>query len=140
MYKAPINIYTSTFIPSDVIKQQEANIYKAVVNSGVSVDKEELLHALQYDRAQYNKGYQDGKADAVVHGQWKFWEGWMSNHDMRIDDATCSICGYEHPTVRRTYGIRETEQEVLNKLFKFCPNCGTCMDSGDNVSKEDNCV
>lgn len=30
---------------------------------GFNIDKEELVKALQYDRNQYEKGYQDGKAD-----------------------------------------------------------------------------
>ena len=64
----------------------------------------------------------------VIHAKWQFWEGWMSNHDMRIDDATCSNCGYKHPIVRRIYGIKETEQEVLNKLSNYCAACGAKMD------------
>ena len=64
--------------------------------------------------------------------KWMFWEGWMSNHDMRIEDATCSACGYKHHTVRRTYGVKETEQEVLNKLGNFCPNCGKPMVKNNN--------
>ena len=30
------------------------------------IDKEELAKALQYDRGQYDKGYEDGRADAAV--------------------------------------------------------------------------
>jgi ribosomal protein S27AE len=59
--------------------------------------------------------------------KWLFWDGWMSNHDMRIDNATCSNCGYIHFTVRRTPGSKETEQDILNKLSNFCPNCGKPM-------------
>lgn len=59
--------------------------------------------------------------------EWEVWPGWIGNHDMRIEDATCSNCGYEHPTVRRTYGVKETPQEVLNKLSDTCPKCGAAM-------------
>jgi hypothetical protein len=59
--------------------------------------------------------------------EWLFWEGWTSNHDMRIDDAVCSSCGYKHPTVRRTPYSLEIEQDVLNKLSRFCPCCGKRM-------------
>ena len=45
--------------------QIEGEIYKAVMNVGVNVDKEELLKALQYDRGQYQKGYKD-RDDQIV--------------------------------------------------------------------------
>lgn len=43
----------------------EGDILRAVQKYGINVDKEELLRALQYDRNQYEKGYDDGKADAL---------------------------------------------------------------------------
>lgn len=42
---------------------------------GFNIDKEELVKALQYDRHQYEKGYQDGKAEA------KQGTGWISVND-----------------------------------------------------------
>jgi ribosomal protein S27AE len=69
---------------------------------------------------------------SMAKAKWQFWEGWMSNHDMRIDDATCSNCGYKHYAVRRTPYSNETEQDVLNKLSNFCPNCGKPMDKNNN--------
>ena len=42
----------------------EGNIIRAVQQQSINVDKHELLRALQYDRGQYKKGYQDGMADA----------------------------------------------------------------------------
>ena len=59
MYKSPIEMLM-TDIQHQIVKQQEDAIYKAVVNVGVNVDKEELIRALQYDRGQYEKGYRDG--------------------------------------------------------------------------------
>lgn len=54
MYKAPIDIvaHTNNFL--------DDSIYKAIVEVGVNVDKEELVKALQYDRQQYDEGYKDG--------------------------------------------------------------------------------
>lgn len=49
--------------------------------------------------------------------KWRVWGGWSGNHDQRIEDATCTICGYRHPTV---YGS-------LAKLGKYCPHCGNKM-------------
>lgn len=54
MYKSPIEI-----IEGQIKMQMEANILKAVHEVGINVDKPELLRALQYDRAQYSRGYQD---------------------------------------------------------------------------------
>lgn len=46
----------------------DGEIIKAVQNVGVDVSKDELIKALQYDRGQYQKGYEDGKEDATT--QW----------------------------------------------------------------------
>lgn len=66
----------------------------------------------------------------LKYGHWIYWGGWMSNHDLRIDDAVCSECGYKHPTVcweqGDPHGIK-AYNTVLNKLYKYCPKCGTRM-------------
>ena len=46
--------------------QLEGEVMKAVQKVGVTVDKEELLKALKYDREQYEKGYRDG----LSAGKW----------------------------------------------------------------------
>lgn len=38
---------------------------KAIRKVGVNVDKSELIKALQYDRDQYAKGYEDGKNEIL---------------------------------------------------------------------------
>lgn len=38
---------------------------KAIRKVGVNVDKGELIKALQYDRNQYEKGYEDGKNEVL---------------------------------------------------------------------------
>ena len=62
MYKSPIDVIISD-IATEMIKKQDEQIYKAVQNVGVNVDKHELLKALNYDRQQYDKGYRDGLRD-----------------------------------------------------------------------------
>ena len=64
MYKSPIELLV-TEIQHQIVKQQDEEIYKAVLNYVPNVDKEELIRALQYDRDQYEKGYSDGKRDAM---------------------------------------------------------------------------
>ena len=54
MYRSPIEI-----IEGQIKMQMEGDIIKAVHQVGINVDKPELLRALQYDRAQYSRGYKD---------------------------------------------------------------------------------
>ncbi len=59
MYNSPINTIV-TQMQMQYKAQLENDIFKAVQNVVVNVDKEELLKALQYGRGQYDKGYKDG--------------------------------------------------------------------------------
>lgn len=61
MYESPIEM-----ISRQVRTQQEENVYKAVLEVGVNVDKDELIRALKYDRDQYNRGYRDGHVHASM--------------------------------------------------------------------------
>lgn len=58
MYESPIEMIMED-IQTQIVKQQENDIYQAVQRYGIVVDKEELIKALQYDREQYTKGYKD---------------------------------------------------------------------------------
>ena len=64
MYDSPIDLYISD-IHHQILEQQDEQIYKAVVHFFPDVKRDELLKALQYDRGQYEKGYADGKRDAM---------------------------------------------------------------------------
>lgn len=64
MYKDIITIATED-ISSQWENALEGAILKQVVALGVTVDKEELLRALQYDRGQYDKGFSDGRRAAA---------------------------------------------------------------------------
>ena len=55
MYEPPIEI-----IYKDMQTKVENNVFAAVQEYGIAVDKEELIKALQYDRDQYERGYRDG--------------------------------------------------------------------------------
>jgi hypothetical protein len=39
---------------------------KAVYQYDIKIEKEELIRALNYDRNQYNQGYDDGRRDAIA--------------------------------------------------------------------------
>lgn len=56
MYESPIEV-----VYGDMHHKIDNEIYAAIVNVGVNVDKDELVRALSYDRQQYEKGYEDGK-------------------------------------------------------------------------------
>lgn len=58
MYESPIDI-----IYSEMQTKLEGEVFKAVQNVGINVNKDELIKALSYDRHQYEKGYADAKAE-----------------------------------------------------------------------------
>lgn len=64
MYKSPISIDYTDEIVDKIQTEQELKIL-ARVNAEVKVDRDELLKALEYDRDQYNKGYQDGRESVL---------------------------------------------------------------------------
>lgn len=59
-YQSPIDL-----IISDMNYRIDGEIFKAVQNVGVNVDRDELTKALRYDRDQYRKGYNDRDAEIV---------------------------------------------------------------------------
>ena len=111
MYKSPIELLV-TDIQNQIVKQQDEEIYKAVLHYVPNVDKEELIRALNYDRQQYQKGYLDGKADAVVHGRWEQVQRWATKAKYR-----CSVCGRE---------IMSATKVNIEK-YPYC-HCGAKMD------------
>ena len=59
-YKSPIEI-----IQTQMQTHVEDTIYQSVMKVGVTVDKDELLKAMAYDRQQYQKGYADRDREIV---------------------------------------------------------------------------
>lgn len=67
-YESPIKLTnTMDSIVKRVREEGDKKIYECIANYGIDVNKEELEKALRYDRDQYAKGYEDGKAEAM---QW----------------------------------------------------------------------
>lgn len=60
MYESPIKVFQS-----NLEMQFEGEILKAVQRANISVDKDELIRALHYDREQYQKGFDDARKNAV---------------------------------------------------------------------------
>lgn len=104
MYKSPIELLIEEF-DKKIVKKQDADIYQAVLNCGVNVDKDELIRALEYDRGQYEKGFRDGVESVKKKGRWLGEAG----------DWECSCCG--------NYGF-----DGGWEASAFCPNCGAEME------------
>ena len=61
MYESPIEI-----IKGEFTTKFENGIMKAVQKYGVNVDKDELIKAMNYDRQQYEKGFEDGRKSVRI--------------------------------------------------------------------------
>lgn len=61
MYQSPIEI-----ISKQMRTELENDVYKAILDYGIDIDKDELIKALAYDRDQYDKGYNDGIRDGKI--------------------------------------------------------------------------
>ena len=73
-YKSPIEITIGQF-RWEQEKRIEGEVFSAIQEVGINVDREELVKALQYDRDQYRKGYEDGvqaKAETLSDLQTRF--------------------------------------------------------------------
>lgn len=88
MYESPIKIIESTIdsIYKDIVKKKDDAIFAEIQSSfGVDVDREELIRALRYDREQYEKGYADGRNDAM--GDLVCCKNCKNNGQCSIQDA-----------------------------------------------------
>ena len=67
-YEPPI-----TMLMNDIEAKIESDCINVVQHYGFNVDKDELMKALNYDRDQYNKGYQDGVKKALSERSQDEW-------------------------------------------------------------------
>ena len=58
-YKSPITL-TYEELTSELQRQNEDAVMKAVLSCNIQVDKKELLKALRYDRRSYDTGFESG--------------------------------------------------------------------------------
>jgi hypothetical protein len=101
MYESPIEIITT-----GVHLLVEENVYKTVTELGINVDKEELLRVLQYDREQYQKGYDDGCKEAIK----EFW-----NRLQGIAYQSSDWSHGEHPMVVELDDVEEIYEEMVGE-------------------------
>ena len=106
MYESPIEM-----IFNNVETSFEDGILKAIQKVDITVHKEELLKALQYDRNQYQKGYEDAESKLLPkHGEWIY---------LYEDNYKCSVCG-------SWWCCTDSQIDEMN----YCPNCGADMRGG----------
>lgn len=96
MYESPINLMISAM----KAELEDDLTYKISQAVGYDIDSRELARALRYDRAQYDKGYKDGQADAKAVKE-------LLKELYRTIDARksyeCAGCVYEHADAKIRY-------------------------------------
>jgi len=116
MYESPIKV-----IQGELETQLEDEILKAVHRVGVTVDRDELIRALRYDREQYQKGFDDAREDAVVVTRCKdckhSWED--------IGGLCCSHGACVDLTVPGDFYCAYGERAEVTTI---CQSCGAMMD------------
>ena len=126
-YVCPIRIVTEK-MARELQKAQEDAVIQAVLNIGVTVDKEELVKALAYDRGQYEKGFRDGRMASQIRGEWKILEYgmWRDSYYAPYLVVECSNCGLSVRIEEGQYGWKYGDAFP----WKCCPFCGAKMEGG----------
>ena len=103
MYESPINLTFIDDMVKNIVKQQKEQTEQWVMESirklGIDITKEELIKALQYDREQYEKGYQDGlnadKWHPMTEEPKEINERYLTYHeDNTMNTGTWTNCGW----------------------------------------------
>lgn len=98
-YKSPIDLCVS-----HMNAVYEDSILKAVQKVGVSVDKEELLKALSYDRYQYDKGFNDAR---------EIYEKALDMACTELAIKQCILYRYvESPNILKEHFLKRAKEEV----------------------------
>ena len=104
-YKSPIEI-----IQGELETKIENDIIKAVQHYDIRVDKDELFKALQYDRKQYEQGWEDArKAFQRPTTEWQIIGEETGALGITYQIKRCTRCGWSHSLM------------IPNN---FCPRCG----------------
>ena len=111
-YESPIKMYIGQMVEQVEKAREDEIIHTIHEQYAIDVNKEELIKALNYDRDQYNKGFQAGYERARTNfspkqGEWSF-----NPYD---GNSYCSLCHAKAP-----FGYKN-----------FCPECGADMRKGD---------
>lgn len=125
MYNSPISIphgpleleYIDKYLKSTSSAEEHYIAARVRSTLGVNIDRDELIKALNYDRQQYEKGYEDGKRDAVKQGRWDI----LEDDYMGLTLIKCSLCHEEW-----CFEVEPEDIQLAN--YNYCPHCGAKMD------------
>ena len=116
MYESPIHLYI-TDITTQIMKQQEEQILKAVQSVAVGVNHEELFRALKFDRDQYKKGYQDAIREKglveVVRCKDCKWAEYGKDYDPYCNHWKSGLYANIKVDDFCSYGERKEENELV---------------------------
>jgi hypothetical protein len=107
MYESPIKVFQG-----NLEMQFEGEILKAVQRADITVDRDELIRALRYDREQYQKGFDDARKGAVPVVRCKDCKhkGWVQEpcHGKSVDYCKVWDCTLRNlETTFCSYGERK---------------------------------
>lgn len=98
MYESPITKYMRDIETQIREAEDEQLMYEVKQAIGFAVDKQELIKALEYDRDQYNKGYEDGlNADK-----------WIPVNERLPEDEDYVLVCYANGHIRTAYYYIDT--------------------------------
>lgn len=90
MYESPIKVFQG-----NLEMQFEGEILKAVQRADITVDRDELIRALRYDREQYQKGFDDARKGAVPVVRCKDCKHLVAVNVNGKGIPTCRVSGME---------------------------------------------
>lgn len=117
-YQSPIDI-----IFGETQTKLEGDVLKVIKNYDITVDKNELLKALNYDRDQYHKGWSDG----WVHAKWDI----IRCKDCKWYIPAKSILGFDMPTGHCNY------HSIYPVKDDFCSKAERREDADSNTDTDD---
>ena len=104
-YESPITVFVNEACKQIVEQRENAVLSTIREQYAINIEKDELIKALNYDRDQYNKGFQAGYERARTNFSPKQGE-WITIDAFVVK---CSVCGVE------------------SFATPFCPHCGADM-------------
>lgn len=106
MYESPIKV-----LQGELETQFDNEIFKAVQRMNITVNRDELIRALRYDREQYQKGFDDARKNAVMV-------------------VRCKDCAYFHPyPFEPTYGSCKYHVDPEDNCWEEKKEMDYCSDA-----------